>query len=191
MSLRAYSRHRGVSGEAVSKAIAVGRLRESVVMVGGVPKIGDVAIADREWGENTRLRVDHPPARRSEPATSRGAELAGEDEDQEPQEIPSYDKSRALREVHAARREAALADLAEIEVAEKREELVPVDEARAYMIDKFTVVKTRILGVPSRVAQRLPNVAAEVVPVIESLLREVLEELAIDEDDGEEEDEAA
>lgn len=190
MSLRTYARHRGVSVEAVSKAITAGRLRESVVKVDGQPKIASLELADLEWISNTRPRVDHPPAPpRSPPSISRDASEFGGDAD----DPPDYNRSRAVREAHAARREAALADMAEIEVAEKREELVPVAEARAYMIDKFTVVKTRILGVPSRVAQRLPGVAADVVPVIDSLLREVLEELAVDEDDdgNGEEDEAA
>lgn len=187
MSLRTYARHRGVSVEAVSKAITAGRLRESVVKVDGQPKIASIEIADTEWIANTRPRVDHPPVPpRPMPSTSRDASEFGGDAD----DPPDYNRSRAVREAHAARREAALADMAEIEVAEKREELVPVAEARAYITDKFTVVKTRILGVPSGVAQRLPNLAAEVVPVMDSLLREVLEELAIDHDGGDgEEDE--
>ncbi len=168
-SLRAYARRRGVSVEAVSKAVTAGRLRESVVIVGGKPKIADIELADREWTANTRPRVDHPVA--TAPAL-------------EAVDVPDYNESRALRESHAARREAALADLAEIEVAEKRDELVPVDEARAFMVDKFTTVKTLILGVPTQVAQRLPHLAAEVEPVVAELVRAVLEELAVEPDDG-------
>src|SRR5678815_1744439 len=77
-----------------------------------------------------------------------------------------------------ARREAALADLAELDVAERRGELISVEQARADVLDRFTTVRTRILGVPSRVAQRLPGLAAEVVPVVDELLREALSELA-------------
>lgn len=176
ISLRAYARRRGVSPESVSKAITAGRLRGSVVMIGGQPKIADAELADREWDANTRPRVDHPPRAPSEV---------------NPEEVPDYNASRALREAHAARREAALADLAEIEVAEKRDELVPVDEARAHMIDKFTVVKTKILGVPTRIAQRLPELATQVVPVVDELLREILEELATEADDRDGEGEEA
>lgn len=179
-SLREYARRRGVSAEAVSKAITAGRLKESVVTVGGKPKIGDVELADREWEANTRPRIDQP--RPAAPAPAAAADAA---------DVPDYNVSRALREAAAARREAALADMAEIEVAEMRGELVPVAEARADVIGKFTVVKTKILGVPTRIAQRLPHLAAEVVPVVDELLREALEELAAEPDDGEEEGEAA
>lgn len=55
---------------------------------------------------------------------------------------------------------------------------------RADLIAKYTVVKTRILGVPARAAQRAPHVAAEVVPLIDDLLREALEELANDDGGG-------
>ncbi|MGN6109185.1 MAG: hypothetical protein ACTHU0_29030 [Kofleriaceae bacterium] len=179
LSLTAYAKRRGVSTVAVSKAIAAGRLTESVVRDDrGKPKIADPELADREWEANTRPRVDRP-------ATGPGPG-AGEGD------VPDYNDSRARREAHAARREAALADLAELDVAERNGDLVPVDEVRAYITNKFAVVKTRILGVPSRVAQRLPHVATEVVPVIESLLREALEELAaafadVGDDEGEDE----
>lgn len=179
-SLRAYARRRGVSAEAVSKAVESGRLRASVVTVGGQPKIGDVDLADREWQANTRPRIDHAP-----PPTITVIPPVD-------QEVPDYNVSRALREAAAARREAALADMAEIEVAELRGELVNVAEARADVIAKFTVVKTKLLGIPARLAQRLPELAAEVVPVADELLREALEELAADADSADgEEDEAA
>lgn len=171
ISLRAYARHRGVSPEAVSKAVKGGRIKEAVVFVRGAPKISDVEIADREWEANTR------------PSAASPAPLPL------PDDVPNYNVSRALREAAAARRENALADLAEIEVAEKLEEVVPVEEARAHILDKFTIVKTRILGVPTLVAQRLPHLAEEVVPLLTELLREVLEELAAETDgDGEEEE---
>jgi hypothetical protein len=167
MSLAAYAKRRGVSSVAVSKAVSTGRLTESVVRdERGAPKIGDPELADREWEENTRPRVDKPL---TWPATS-----------PEALDVPDYLVSRARREAAAARREAAQAEMAEIELAERKASLVPVAEARANMIDKFTVVKTRLLGVPTRVAQRMPHVAAEAVPVIDALLREALEELAAD-----------
>lgn len=186
ISLREYARLRGVSAEAVSKAVTAGRLRESVVQVGGKPKIGDVELADREWGANTRPRADMPlPPKRGARPTEDGDEAL-------PEGVPSYNVSRAVREFHASRRECALADGAEIDVAEKKGELVSVPEARDYVTKKFAAVKTRILGVPSRMAQRLPELAAEVVPVVEELLREALEELAAEDGgDAEGEDEAA
>ena len=170
LSLRAYAKRRNVSAEAVSKAITAGRLRESVVQVGRQPKIADPELADREWEANTRPRVDRPP-----PAP---APLAPAPDDVA--NVPDYFVSRARREAAAARREAAQAELSELEVAERKGELVSVAKAREDVIAKFTIVRTRMLGVPSRVAQRLPHVAVEVVPIVEELVREALEELAAD-----------
>lgn len=176
LSLLAYAKRRGVSAEGVRKAIAGGRLRESVLMVGGKPKIADPELADREWASNTRPRVDQPAAAAlaSAPPTTRRAA------DDVPEDVPDYMVSRARREAAAARREAAQAELAELEVDERRGELVPVDEVRDHITNKFTVVRTRILGVPSRMAQRLPHIAAEIAPVAEELLREALTELSDD-----------
>lgn len=193
ISLTAYAKRRGVSPVAVSKAVTTGRLTASVVRdERGAPKIADPDLADREWAANTRPRIDHPPAPAAEgpppaPRSRRQSRHAvpmaavAEDDDPARPRVPDYNESRA-------RREAALADMAELEVAERRGALVPVDEARAEVRERYTRVRTRLLGVPSRVAQRLPHVAGEVVPFLDELLREALEELALDEDatnDGE------
>ena len=152
ITLTAYAARRGVSVKAVSKAVAAGRLDKSVVRDHhGAPKISDPELADREWASNTRAPIDRQP-RIFEPPASEQA--TGRDS------IPDLNTSRALRAAASARRESALAVLAELDVAQRRGEMVAVDEARADMIDKFTVVKTRILGVPARVAQRMPHVAA-------------------------------
>lgn len=196
MSLRAYAVRRGVSAESVSKAVRTGRLVASVTVIAGAPKIADPDLADREWEANTQPRIDQPQPSQQRPAPrAKVARVAdpddGEDEDDDelPADVPPYKLSRARREAEAARREAALADLAEIDVAERREELVPADEARAFIFERFAVVKGKLLGVPSRVVQQLPHLAKEVEPVIDGLIREVLEELAADvETDGDAEE---
>lgn len=159
LSQSAYARRRGVSAEAVSKAIAEGRLRDSVVVVDGHGKIADAELADREWEENTRPRSDEPRAAL-------------------PRDLPEYYAARAVREGSAARREAAQADIAEIDLAKRRGQLIDADEARADVLAAYSLVKTRLLGVPSLVAQRLPHLAVEVQPVVDALIREALEELS-------------
>jgi hypothetical protein len=179
ISLRAYAKRRGVSAESVSKAVSDGRLKGSVVRVNGAPKIADPDLADREWEANTRQRVDYrAPAGGTPPlAVDESSAMAT---NSEAEELANYYVSRARREAAAARREGALADLAEMDVLERRGDLIPAADARAQVIDRYTVVKTKILGVPSRVAQRLPHVARADVAVIEDLLREALIELASD-----------
>jgi hypothetical protein len=114
-----------------------------------------------------------PPAPRARPAPPRPAPAATPAD-----EVPDYHAARARREAAAARREAALADIAELDAAERKGELVPVDEARSDVINRFTIVRTRILSVPSRFAQRAPDLAAVAVPILDELLRDALEELA-------------
>lgn len=58
-----YARLRGVSDEAVRKAIRSGRLKTCIVEVKGKPWIGDVLLANREWELNTdskHCRKDAP-----------------------------------------------------------------------------------------------------------------------------------
>ena len=193
MTLTAYAQRRKVSTKAVSKAVATGRLSKSIARdKHGRPRVIDADLADQEWETKTRAQIGRPAAPpRAEIAEPRHVVPVRVAAAPSELDVPDYNVSRALREAAAARREAALADMAEIEVAELRGELVNVAEARADVIAKFTVVKTKILGIPARLAQRLPELAAEVVPVADELLREALEELAAEADGDAEEDEAA
>jgi hypothetical protein len=160
LSQRAYAKLRRVSVEAVSKAIRDGRLRESVVIVAGKPKIRDAELADREWAANTQQRVDQPTAA-------------------PPRDPPEYIAHRTNREGAAARRELAQAKLAELELAEREGKLIPIDVARRDVQEKFTLVRTKLLGVPTRLAQQMPELAGgELAVLIDQLLREALEELA-------------
>ena len=76
---------------------------------------------------------------------------------------------------HDARRAAALADKAEMEVAEMRGQLIPADDVRDVLHSAVMIMKTRILAVPTKSAARLglkDMVAAEKVireEVIEAL----------------------
>lgn len=184
LSQRAYARRRGCAVNAVQKAIRDGRLHESIVLVDGDAKIADPELADREWDENTRQRPDYtaaeqpadaPATPQSEPRAAARPRQRGPDL---PDGVPVYHVSQAVRAQAAARREAAAADLAELELAERRGQLVDATAARADVQQAYSLVKTRLLAVPTLVAQRLPQLAAEVVPVVESAIREALEELA-------------
>lgn len=174
ISLRDYASRRGVSVEAVSKAITTGRLRESVVTVGGQPKIRDAAVADREWALNTRQRVDQPPpgAIATERTTESQAEEIGDDDP------PDYYVSRARREAAAADREVTEAALAAIELAETKGELLPAAGIEERLKNVFSSCKTKLLGVPARARQRDPSLSVEQIVLFEDLLREALEDLA-------------
>jgi hypothetical protein len=129
MGLREYARHRaelGLSGtthQAVREAIRSGRLVRAIA--GG--KI-NAAIADEEWKGATledRVPITGPAARKPR------------DDDDLPDGIPALHESRA-------RREAAEAALAEIELAEKRGELVLAGDVEARLVNVFSSCKKKL-----------------------------------------------
>lgn len=189
LTLTAYAARRGCSVKSVSRAAAAGRLVASVGrdVRGRAVSILDPELADREWDANTQRRSD--PTVSPEPASSAraAARPAPQSEppaarvplvDDTPAGVPSLNASRAVRAHALARRDTAHADLAELELARERGRLVDADAARADVEQAYSLVKTRLLRVPSDLAQRLPHLATEVVPVLEELQRQALEELA-------------
>jgi len=150
MTLTEYAKRRGCSVKSVSIAASSGRLVESV----GRDERGRPVILDPDLADR-------------EWATNTRS-------------IQAFNVSRDLRAAAAARREAASADLAELELAARRGKLVDADQARADVLNRYSLVKTRLLAVPTALGQRLPDLAARVVPVVDELLRDALKELAAD-----------
>jgi phage terminase Nu1 subunit (DNA packaging protein) len=139
----------------VSVAIQTGRLHASVGMKNNRPHITDIDLADKEWAANTR----------SGARTLRALETAGN--------VP-------ILAVSNAKRAAALAALAELELAERKRDLIPAADVAAKFVEVVTSAKNKLLGVPARVKQRLPHISADDVRVIDDLVREALEDLASD-----------
>jgi hypothetical protein len=166
-SLRAYARHRGCALNAVQEAIRSGRLTKSVKRVKGrPPQIANVAAADAEWAASTYSdRV---------PLTGRTAPHPS------PPELPPITGVHDLAEARA-RHEAARASLTEIELAERRGELVPTKDVEARLVGEFTRCKTKLLGIPSRARQQDPGLTTVQLALIEGLIREALDDLASDE----------
>lgn len=193
LTLTAYAKLRGVSVKSVSRAIATGRLVQSVGRDHlGRPTITDPDLAGREWDTNTRQRADgHPIAARDptsagEPASSARAAAPAPLQSEGPAaraplaDVPDLNISRQIREAALARRDTAHADMAELELAERRGELVNAKEADAGYEEHIARAKTRLLGVPAQLGQRLPDLAQRVVPIAKELIREALAELALD-----------
>ena len=164
MGLREYARHReqlglvGTTHRAVQVAIRDGRIVKAIVD----GKI-DATLADAEWRDTTlEDRV---------PMTGPTSSPSSEDDDDLPDGIPSLKESRA-------RREAAEAALGEIELGEKRGELVLAGEVESTLVNTFAHCKTKLLGVPSRVRQRDPSLTGAQMELIESQIREALEDLS-------------
>lgn len=69
--------------------------------------------------------------------------------------------------------------MAEIELAEKRGELVAANEVEGRLVSVFSTCKTKLLGVPSRARQQDPGLSAGQISTIDRLIREALEDLAV------------
>lgn len=200
LTLTAYAARRGCSVKSVSRAVAAGRLVASVGRTErGIPTITDPDLADREWEANTRARVDsapaaapdtEPSAQPAQPAQperidDRSRKAAAQPESaQATRDLGEYYAHRAAREAFESRRAAAQAKLAELELATRIGELIDAKTASADVITAFSLVKTRLLALPSDLAQRMPDIADRVVPVVDAMIREALEELSASGGDG-------
>ena len=173
MSMRAYAKHRGVSPEAVSKAVRTGRIT-TVTDEKGRRAI-DPEVADREWQANTNVAHKTTPTR---------AEAAGETAPAQQNEggerelgagAVTYQKSKAMREAYMAR-------LAGLEYQERLGKLISADKVKISAYNTARVVRDSILNIPDRIAAEL---ASETDPhkvhtkLTEALI-EALEELSRD-----------
>jgi hypothetical protein len=176
---------------AVSKAIKSGRLVRSVVRDHrGQPKIGDVALADREWAAGTDLSkapgyvkeretaraparppppAGSPAPRPTAPSSPQPSPAGGEDGD------PPEDLSLGEQ---TAREKFWKANLAELDFRKRSGELVEAQDVEAQLTDLFANCRNKLLGVPSRARQQDPALTREQILLVEGLIREALEELA-------------
>lgn len=150
----------GGTCHAVEVAITSARLTACLTPDG---KIRTAEEADREWAATTST-TRTPKHLRKPPA-------ADESTPPGPPAGPTLADARM-------RHETARASVSELELRRLQGELVPLSEVRAEVAARYTVVRTRLLGVPARVKQRAPHLAAADVRLIDDFIREALEELA-------------
>jgi phage terminase Nu1 subunit (DNA packaging protein) len=91
-------------------------------------------------------------------------------------EAPGGDEAAYL--AARARKEAANAALAEIELARTRGRLLLAADVEHRLADTFLRCRTRLLGIPSQLRERAPHLAREDLALAEELIRQACEELA-------------
>lgn len=167
-SYRAYARHRGVSPEAVSKAVKTGR-----ITVGPDGKIDSVK-ADREWPENTNpakafssIINKQKHQGHDELPTTPGADAATPAPG-----VPSYLQSRAIREAYEAR-------LAKLEFEIKTGRLVNADEVKVMAFNVARITRDRMMNIPDRIAPILAAMSDthEIHELLSAEIRLACEEL--------------
>jgi phage terminase Nu1 subunit (DNA packaging protein) len=101
-------------------------------------------------------------ASREEPRISRTSES-----------IPDYDESRA-------RTEHLKAELLELERQQKEGLLVKAEEVEHEWVEVITRARTKLLGIPTKAKQRIPDLDTDAIGVLDDIVREALEDLAIE-----------
>lgn len=151
----------GVTKEAVYGAIKKGRLRVYPDQK-GVPMV-DAHTLVEEWNKKTQRPVSAnvvDKVTKPQPRMSRTQEY-----------IPDYDESRA-------RTEYLKAELLELDRQAKAGKLVPVDEVEAKWVEVITLARGKMLGIPSKAKQRIPDLDSAAMACLEDIVRETLEDLA-------------
>jgi phage terminase Nu1 subunit (DNA packaging protein) len=177
VTLAEFGRIKGVSLEAVRKAISSGRLVNSIVHgVGKKPKL-DPVVAAQEWERNTdhskrTVGSDLRPVQRAtafqKPDVPRP--------DQRPASGgPSINDSRAILEAYKAR-------LAKIEYEEKIAKLVDAEAVKADAFKLARSVRDNMLNIPDRVSAEFAGIsnAAEIHMRLTDEIRKALEALIDD-----------
>ena len=68
-------------------------------------------------------------------------------------------------------------DLAQIDLEKKRGELIPANVVGIVWAQVITAARTKLLGLPSSVKTKRPDIDMEVFTIIEKLIREILKDM--------------
>ena len=171
ISLRAYSRMRGVSLYAVQTAIASGRV--TAVRLNDAGKITgiDAVKADAQWAANT----DATEAARTGADPFRGAVVQPDLVDRAGAEPPPAGPSdTAEYQASRAKREEYQAEMARLTLLERLGQVGSIEGFLRAVADAAQLTQDRILQVPSRISTSL---AVETDPIkIETLLTRELKD---------------
>ena len=170
----------GIKPPSVHAAVAKGRLK-IVLDEKGRKRIDTSTLAeDYRKSTQTRKTTAHKKAMQVE-AEQREAPPSSPQPKPTPQStgrisrtkeyIPDYDESRA-------RTEHLKAELLELDRQQKEGKLVPAVDVEAKWVEIVTMARNKMLGIPSKAKQRIPELDANAMSCLEDIVRESLEDLA-------------
>ena len=169
----------GVTPEAVYAAVKSGRL--SVINDrDGKPLVNSETMRE-EWMRNTQTRIGvgpkaAGPGREKKPLRSREERMKGKEDvriSKTNESIPDYDESRA-------RTEHLKAELLELDRQQKEGLLVRAQDVEHEWVEIITRARTKLLGIPTKAKQRIPDLDTDAIGVLDDIVREALEDLAVD-----------
>ena len=152
------ARLKNVTPQAVYKAINQGRLTPVVDNDGKVMLDKDAFVEDWE-------KTYHPNQMRKANNYHKPRQKAVVTD------IPAYEESRA-------RTEHLKAELLEIERKQKEKDLVDSKQVQAKWLEVISIAKNKVLGIPSKAKQRIPELDVSAMNCLEDIVRESLEEIA-------------
>lgn len=155
MTSTKYAERRGVSRQAVDKAIKSKRLGASVSHDARGRVLIDADLADVEWERGT------DPTRKPQPASA----------------SPVASGEESLLEAKA-RRERALATMAEIELKRRSGELVLASDVLHHWTALLSEARGKLLSLPTRLRAECPEMGARGFVTVTEIVRGVLEDLA-------------
>jgi phage terminase Nu1 subunit (DNA packaging protein) len=163
----------GISAPAVNQAVRQGRIKV-VVDENGKKRIDGATLAeDYRRKTQTKKTTGHKAIKQAErEGLPQIAESPGSGRISRTAEyIPDYDESRA-------RTEHLKAELLELDRKQKQGLLVPMADVQTKWVEIVSVAKTKILGIPSKAKQRIPELDSAAMSCLEDIIYEALEDLA-------------
>ena len=175
----------GVSGAAIAYALKSGRIKCEIRH--GKKWIERNGLEEK-WGNGARRMPPDPryrgekkplrsleerlrPRPEQQPEAEQIATVPVETVTQKQSEVPDYNESRA-------RTEYLKAELMEFDRAEKEGELIRADEVTKAWGEIVAITRTKMMAVPTKAKQRIPEISADDFVVLEEIVREALEELS-------------
>lgn len=157
-----YSRLRGVTKEAVSKAVREGRIPS---FNENGRRLIDPELADQEWQKNTNPSVANEESRQKK---------LGVSIEEDKNNGPSYSQSRSIREAYQAR-------LAKLSYEEKLEKLVSAEKVKVTAFTTARIVRESVLNIPNKISYQLATEtdSNKIHLILTEALIEALEELAV------------
>lgn len=161
---------RSCTRQNLEKLCKQGRLPRSTVSTSPVRVLGDLLVGEY------LSSIDQRQTARDRPGIAAAAPIENRPQHPAPpprrgEEIPDYNDSRARSEFEKA-------NLLELDRKQKEGLLLPRDQVERAAANVATIVRTKLLAVPTRARQRIPHLTLDEVAILDELQREALEELA-------------
>ena len=153
----------GVTIQAVYGAIKEGRLTAMTDDKGKIVINSDTL--EKEWYSKSAFRRVRTTSKDSNVVVHK-SRLSKTNES-----IPEYEESKA-------RTEHLKAELLELDRKVKENELVAMEEVENKWCDIITNARTKLLGIPAKAKQRIPDLDTNAVACLDDIVREALEELS-------------